>query len=459
MYRASKIALIVAAWFSVSRGGTVEQTICPPIALSLVLDGSGSIGWKNVAVGPCNAFGTVCQGEPAMEYFAKSILDAVQAGPKGTKSQYAAIEFDHNVNVLSSLKEDYIQVKNDLAANYKVGGGTNILKGIVEGHNELKKAPADLAKVMIVISDGDGSDSKTARIAAADAAKADNVTIFAFGFNGIQADKLSAISGNKDGTCGADCNRVASGGLTELTNFIETGLCKTIITVVPPTPAPTPACKVPKESNQPGSVGENKDEEWTDCLGDLCKRFPYANGSSTLCLQEANAGACDDPVSPYYAVCSCTCGRCCEPTPEPTPAPTDTDSPTPQPTPEPTFPDCNPDFELPLAKRSNWLAAKEVLVDFFQNCNYDFDLDWQKLVDDYRVKVIRNGITYAYDGPDGIAKTPYEELTLHICMPTDFPSRTCKNGGGMMESSANQKFSKAWVSLFGTLLLFLAAKE
>merc|ERR550532_2219769 len=449
MDRASKCALIAAVSLVLSCGGqAVTSTVCPPVALSLVLDGSGSIGHRNVAVGPINAWGVIGQGEQAMEYFAKSILDTVQAGPKGSKSQYAAVEFDSWAYVLSPLSDDYNQAKNGITWNYHVGGATNIQSGIMYGHNELKKAQKDLAKVMIIISDGDGQDSKSARIAAADNAKADGVTIFAFGFNGIQADRMKEISGNSKGTCGAACNRVASGGLTELTTFIEKELCKTIITVVPPTPAPTPACKVPKENNRPGSAGENKDEEWKDCHGDLCKRFPHANGSSTLCLQEAKAGACDDPASPFYAVCSCTCGRCCELTPEPTPAPTDTDSPTPQPTPEPTFPDCKPDFELTLPRRSNWLAAKETLVGLFKQCNYNFDSDWQKLIDNYRVKVIRNGKTYAYDGAEGVAKNPYEELTLHVCMPTDFQSRretvpTCAEGG-MMQSSANQ----AWVSLF-----------
>merc|ERR1712241_1351044 len=430
----------------------------------------------------------------------------------GSKSQYAAVEFDQWAKVLSPLSDDYNQAKNGITWNYHVGGATNIQSGIMYGHNELKKARKGLAKVMIIISDGDGQDNRWSRIAAADAAKADDVTIFAFGFNGIQADRMKEISGNKMGTCGAKCNRVASGGLGELTKFIETQLCKTIITVVPPTPAPTPACKVPKASNRPGSAGENKDEEWKDCLGGLCRHFPHANGSSTLCLQKANAGACADPTSPFLPVCSCTCGKCCELTPEPTPAPTDmptveptpmptdtdaptveptqvptdpkakptpaptrtesptseptlapTRSPTPAPTTGPTFPDCEPDFILTLPRASNWLAAKETLVGLFEQCNYDFDPDWLKLIDAYRVKVERNGNFYAYNGPEGIAKEPYEEMTLHICMPTDFQSRRvsvpkCANGE-MMMSSANQKLSKAFVLSFGTLLLLLAAKE
>jgi len=109
------------------------------------------------------------------------------------------------------------------------------------------------------------------------------------------------------------------------------------------------------------------------------------------------------------------------------------------------------------------LAAKETLVGLFEQCNYDFDPDWQKLIDAYRVKVFRNGNIYAYNGPEGIAKEPYEEMTLHICMPTDFQSRRvsvpkCADGE-MMMSSANQKLSKAFVLSFGTLLLLLAAKE
>jgi len=454
-------ALIAAVSFVLSSGAnTVEQTVCPPVALALVLDGSGSIA--STALGPINAFGAVGRGEAAMEYFAKSVLDAVQSGPKGTKSQYAAIEFDNSAHTIAGLKDDYNQVKNELVVNYRVGGGTNIMSGVVQGHNELKNARKDLAKVMLVISDGAGSDSKSSRVAAADAAKNDDITIFGFGFSGAQASQLQDISGNKAGTCTTDCNRVVSGGLTELTQFIEKGLCKTIITIIPPTPAPTPPCATPKGSNVPGSSGQNMDEEWKDCLGDLCKSFPFGNGSSKLCIQHSNAGACDDPKSPYYSVCSCTCHRCCVETPEPTPAPTDTDSPTQTPTVMPTFPDCELDFELTLPLQSNWLSAKEVLKGLFEQCNYNFDTEWQKMINDYRVKIVRNSNTYAYDGPEGIAKVPFEELVLQICMPTDFKDRrntveTCKEGTGMYLNFGNRIGPNAWAFLLGMLLLL--AKE
>jgi len=121
----------------------------------------------------------------------------------------------------------------------------------------------DTMSCMIIISDGDGQDNRTQRVAAADAAKADDVTIFAFGFNGIQADRMKEISGNSKGTCGVDCTRVASGGLAELTNFIEERLCATFLAIMPPdtteaTPAPTDTPTVqptPTEQNRTEPAG------------------------------------------------------------------------------------------------------------------------------------------------------------------------------------------------------------
>merc|ERR1712241_1487492 len=111
-------------------------------------------------------------------------------------------------------------------------------------------------------------------------------------------------------------------GLDDLRNYIETEFCKTIKVVIPPTPAPTPACGVDRLNN--------KDDPWDGCLGGLCRCFDMGNGSSRLCLRYAQDGLCEkgDHTGVMQRNCHCTCGRCCAPTPSPTPAPTDTDSPT-----------------------------------------------------------------------------------------------------------------------------------
>jgi hypothetical protein len=357
------------------------------------------------------------------------------------------------------LSTNHRSVKHQMS-NYNVGGGTHIGSGIKAGHDELKKAPNDLVKVMVVVSDGEGSDDRAARIQLADAAKADNITIFAFGFNGVQASTMSDIAGNKQNTCGSDCTLVVSGGLSELSSYIENSLCKAIPTP-PPTPAPTLECAVPKESNIPGSAFQNKDQEWNGCLGESCKIFPYANGSSDLCLQQALAGVCDDPASPFYSPCSCTCGRCCELTPEPTPAPTATDSPTFEPTLEPTYMDCTVHFELNITRRSKWLAAKDVIVQLLEQCDYEYEPTWKKMVAETRVKVVRDGMTYGYNGPDGIAKEPFEPLTLTICMPADWDVRQesvkCRGEAPQLTSSAKQR-SQMWDLFIGTCIILLASQ-
>lgn len=299
---------------------------------------------------------------------------------------------------------------------------------------------------MLFISDGKLHDDANAKAAAA-AAKADGVTIFAFGFNTAQASSMEEISGNELDTCGSNCSLKADGGLDQLINHIEQDLCQTIITIVPPTPAPTKACTV-----------NPKDDEWIGCQGDLCKYFPYNDGRSALCIQQEQAGACSDPLNPFHTFCSCTCGRCCTPTPQPTPAPSN------PPTPAPTYADCIAEFDLQLPARSNWLTARQYLEDLFTQCNYNFDSTWLQEVNDARVWIVKNNTTYAFDGPEGIAKEPYEALSLQICMPVDFASRqisvpTCLTGGGVpMPSSANPMLGQALLPACLLLLLFVTTQ-
>jgi hypothetical protein len=411
---------------------------CPPVALSLVLDKSGSI--RDSAAKSCfSVFGgsSRCNGAKAMKDFAKGVLDTVRSGPQGSKSQYSAVAFDTKSKILSPMKSDAKTVKRDIDWKYQVWGGTNIKSGIVAGHEELKRARPDLAKVMLLISDGkdNAQFDAASRKKAADDAKQDDITIFAYGFHQSEAASMKEISGDKDGKC-RDCHQVVNGGLSELTTYIEKQFCKKITVVIPPTPAPAPKCSKPKDQNKPGSPDQNKDEAWSSCLGNLCKHFPYPNGSSALCIQHANAGACKDPTSPYYRPCSCTCGVCCEPTTEPKPPET------------PTFPDCATEFKFPLQTEVKWLTAKDSLIEFFENCEYDFDTTWSKLVKQYLVKVERGGNFFAYDGPDGIAKMPYEPLTLHICMPDDFPVKRekekCRTG---LSTSSSRSLSTALAAL------------
>merc|ERR1719277_1719799 len=102
-----------------------------------------------------------------MKCFAKSVLDAVSSGPKGHFSQFAATEFDSTATQLSWLTHDVNRVKTDIDRKYGANGATNITKGIVAGHNALRLAKPDLAKVMVIISDGEGQDNRWFRIQAA----------------------------------------------------------------------------------------------------------------------------------------------------------------------------------------------------------------------------------------------------------------------------------------------------
>merc|ERR1712045_183520 len=93
-----RFLLMVVSMIGVQSQSTV---VCPPVALSLVLDGSGSIGTS--AIGTCGGWPFPVWGNTAMRCFAKSDLDAVSSGPKGHLSQFAATEFDSHARELSRL--------------------------------------------------------------------------------------------------------------------------------------------------------------------------------------------------------------------------------------------------------------------------------------------------------------------------------------------------------------------
>jgi hypothetical protein len=310
---------------------------------------------------------------------------------------------------------------------------TNMNAGLSRGKNQLVGLSSDLAKVMVVVSDGiynEGGDPEPVAREAKDA----GITIFAIGFKGAHLDSMKQIAGNKNNDCGDACVKKVD-KLEDLKTYVETQFCKTITTIVPPTPAPTPACG----SNR----AANMDDPWATCIGGLCNMY-LGNGSSKGCLHYSNLGQCSEDF--MQRNCHCTCGRCCDLTPEPTPAPTDTDQPTATPTAAPTFPDCTPNFDLTFDSPSAWLTGEETLRDFFNQYGYNYDVDWKMLVNQFRVKVIRNGDVFRFDSPEGILKYPFETFQMTICMPDDFPRK-----GGLVNSA--QSFQHmAWLLLTGLML-------
>jgi len=430
-------SLFIAMAFAHAKADTIVDTVCPPIALALVLDGSGSI--SNSASGPCGIEGKRnCDGKTAVKKFANAVIDAVQSGPRSRKSQFSAVKFGSGSEVLAGLTEDYRTVKQLIDHKYSVTGATNIPAGIEEGRKLLSKAPEELAKVMVVLSDGKNNRGGTPADAAK-AAKDQGITIFAVGFAQAHVDEMEGIAGN--------LSYMAKNGLSELKEFIETQFCKKIKIVLPPTPAPTPACGVDRL--------ENEDDPWDGCVGDLCNHFKHNNGSSELCLRYARDNLCQNDVDGIMTqFCHCTCGRCCDPTPAPTPAPTETDTPTPIPTQEPTIPDCKPNFVLDFSARANWISAKEVLESFFESTCYDWATDWPKMIGESRVKVVRDGNVYRFDSDDGILKEPFEPMNITICMPEGFPKDCDKTVILEPKSSAQHMLAQALAPLLALIFLW-----
>ena len=132
--------------------------------LALVLDGSGSINADDFLLEQAFAI-------DAVNAFAdRNLFDN---GGTASYVQYAAV-------LVSSDTFDSAQSFNDFVnADNQMGGGTNTFVGINEGTRLLGLNPAT-ASFMIVITDGQSSSTANT-IAAADAARAEGIIVFAVG--------------------------------------------------------------------------------------------------------------------------------------------------------------------------------------------------------------------------------------------------------------------------------------
>jgi len=259
-------------------------------------------------------------------------LDVVHGGPRGTDNQYNIVQFDSSAKTIQSPTSDYDEVQNTIANKYKASGYTAMGDGIKKGAQHLKNAPADLLKVMVVVSDGVNNRGANP-VTMANNAKNDGITIFALGFAKGHMNKLDQIAGKGAGSqvkCDECSKDIGGQSLDELNEWIDDNLCWQVAVEE----QPWQVCDAGAE--------RTKDLPWTDCEWGGCHNYPrewildgQQNGSSAKCVQLANEGRCDDKYDPTRSVCGCTCRHCCQdPTPSPTSAPTD--SPTPSPSQTPT---------------------------------------------------------------------------------------------------------------------------
>merc|ERR1719384_444070 len=343
-------------------------------------------------------------------------------------------------NSFSTSQNLFKQTYGSSLGGYK-GGATNMDKGATLSWNQLKDSRVqNLARIMMMITDGapNGGYGNVGQMAidVADQMKDDGVTIFSVGFADAHVHTMKAMAGSKSKP---QCNFCATktDQLGELKDTLAGGFCETIITLIPPTPAPTiPPCA----SNDPTDHQTNKDSVWPACIGGLCNNFVWGNGSNQACVYYRDQADACDSVKHF---CGCTCFRCCEtpsptqaPTPSPTPKPGDpTAAPTPNPTPIPTIklPD-QPAFVFSFESASDWIAAEEILRSWFTSLGYDYEAEWSKMVDEYRVKVVRGAEQSRYT-IDNIFSTPFVPFVMQVWMPDKFYLTTTVSAAGRLEST------------------------
>jgi len=255
-------------------------------------------------------------------------------------------------------------------------------------------------------------------------------TVYSVGFGNSQTSTLKGMAGNPAGTCGDDCVLAANGqSLNDIANIMATGFCKTLITAIPPTPAPTiPPCAAPKGTDNIA----NKDLTWAGCDFSMCESYPWNNGSNELCVQYRDKlGVCAQVME----TCSCSCWRCCDtpaptksPTKYPTPAPGEpTSSPTPAPTENPTLPlPDQPQFNFWFASLADWKSAEDVLKTWFAQLGYgDFKTEWDTMVDEGRVKVFMDGKPPSKKFSTNLVfNVPFLPFEMQVWMPEKFYKTT-----------------------------------
>merc|ERR1712151_679701 len=136
---------------------TLASPTCPPLALSLVLDGSGSIH-KNARTFELTLGGWVqTRGSDSVKALADTIFDRVRHGVKDkNKEHYASLWFDNQAYEIAGLTSDFRSVRSRTRTQYRPGRGcTNIKAAIDKSVQQLASAPKDLPKLMVIVSDGE----------------------------------------------------------------------------------------------------------------------------------------------------------------------------------------------------------------------------------------------------------------------------------------------------------------
>merc|ERR1712190_688606 len=388
---------------------------CPELALSLVLDGSGSIHKSASSMQLTLNGWSRTKGKDAVTALADSILDKVRDGRKDkSKERYGSLWFDNQAYEVIGMTDNFVDVKERTRKSYKPRRGcTNIKAAIEKSVEQLSKAPAELPKLMVLVSDGeptvggtDGVDNQCdagdndlqAAIDAAEKARANGVTIVAIGFSDVQQSSLEKIA-----TCTGCAMKQDS--IDGLTDYIQNQLCDVKV----PTPAATPQPTAQPDCDTDGK----KDKAWDDCLGGLCK--PGPDGRSVACIKKKDENKCDDVD--FWCPCTCTC------------CPKDL---TPAPTPQSDL-NCEVDFAPTSNFSSNWLSADLAIKSFLKgSCEYDYEKTWKEMIEQGHVLVERKGTRYRFDDTqNGILKEPFENPTkVLICMPAGWENVCQKQGLG-----------------------------
>jgi Mg-chelatase subunit ChlD len=146
------------------------------VDLILVLDGSGSISDEVMSI----------------REFARGIASQLELGLLSV--QLGIIEFDSEATLLSPLTTDAAALELAIAT-YGSGGTTNIGAGVEMAVQSLQGglSRAGAAKIMLVLSDGQQSESSggdKAAIRSANDAKAAGVRLFSIGFGGVEVCAL-----------------------------------------------------------------------------------------------------------------------------------------------------------------------------------------------------------------------------------------------------------------------------
>lgn len=448
--------LVAASINHVQSGQVITETLCPPLGVAISLDGSGSM--ENKA---CPTFDCVpeCKTQPkykcaeaSTENVVLELLGYVAMGPANT--EICGNAFGDGIWNLFDCTDDFPKARHDMQTKYSLRNGKQAKTKIGQGAektfeqlNKLKSTKPDLVRLAVFFTDGAPNPPNEGDKAIAAAKRIrdelDGIVMYV-GFASHSLATGTKMAGNKHDhpdtgnpqKCGDKCI-FDSVKLQDAKDLLLDGFCSTIQTIIPPTPQPTEEeCKGPESFEN--NLGVNKDMPWDKCEGGLCEDYPFNNGSSTLCVEYRKRGFCNDIL--HHCRCSCRkdyddklhdgVGRCCS-TSRPTAVPTKYPTPKPgEPTKTPTmFPTENPTLKLPdqptfnfwFAGLADWTAAEDILRTWFKALQYDFDTEWQLMIDQGRVKTKLEGATEAKKFKSSeLFVVPFKPFDMLVWMPDKF---------------------------------------